>query len=91
MGEEMQDKDFLAVVVNGSNEPEVIAANVKDCNDFAALNLHRISVRESFSGLDEVFPRGGQCESRPIVQGSGGFRKVLGIFSQGGPFNQSHC
>lgn len=90
MGEEMEDEHFLAIVVNGGNEAEVVAVYVKNGDGFPTLNLHLVGVGEGFSGFDEVFPRGGKRESRPITQWFGGFRKALGIFTQGDSFDQPH-
>lgn len=90
MSEKVEDKDLLAVVVDGRNQAEIIAAHVEDGDRFAAFHLRLIGVGKHPAGFDEILPRAGEHQPGPIVQGTAGLGKPGGVVAQGESLDQSH-
>ena len=67
MGEEPHGEDFLAIVVNCSDESK-IAGDVENSDGSVASYSHLIGMSEGFSGLGQVLPFRGSCDPVPMVE-----------------------
>ena len=90
VSEKIEDKDLLSVVVDGGDEAEIVTAHIEDGDGPSALYLYLIGVRKHAAGFDEILPRTGQHQPRPIVERSVGLGKPGSVVSQGGAFDQPH-
>jgi hypothetical protein len=58
MGKEIEDENFLAVIVDGRDQSEIVSGNVENGNSPAAPYFHLVGVGECLSGVHKISPRG---------------------------------
>ena len=90
MGEKIQDEDFLPVIMDGGDQPEIIAADIEDGDGFPAFHLHLVGVGEHPASFDEILPGPGEHEAGPVLQRPDRLGKAPGIKAEGGSFDQAH-
>ncbi len=71
MTEQPQDVNSLPVIVDGGNQPVLVAADIEDGHGVPARHSHRVSVRINAPKVLKVFPLGLSKEAMPLLQGFG--------------------
>ena len=62
MSEEVENEDFLPVVMDGGDESKIISADVEHGDDSSASDFYLIGMRVGFPRVHQTTPSGGERE-----------------------------
>ena len=67
VSEKIENKDLLSIIVDGSDQAEIIAAPIEDGDRPPALHFHLIGVGKHAAGFDKILPLAGKHQPGPVV------------------------